>query len=48
MSVAADGYPYLTANQLHRQPRYHDGVDLRQASYALFCFPVDGTPVRLA
>lgn len=31
MSLAGDGYLCVTANQLHRQPRYHDGVDRRQA-----------------
>jgi hypothetical protein len=27
MSVAADGYLYVTANQLHRQPAYREGKD---------------------
>ena len=25
MSLAGDGYLYFTANQLHRQPSYHNG-----------------------
>lgn len=48
MSLAPDGYLYVTTNQLHRQPRYHVGVNLRRAPYALFRFPVDATPVRLS
>lgn len=47
MALAADGFLYFTANQLHRQPRYHYGQDLRQPPYALFRFPVDAEPVRL-
>lgn len=48
MSLAADGHLYFTANQLHRQPRYHNGADLRQPPYALFRFPIDAKPVRLS
>jgi sugar lactone lactonase YvrE len=47
LSVADDGL-YVTANQLHRQPNYHDGKDLRQKPYSLFRVKVDGKPVRLA
>ncbi|MFN8589853.1 MAG: L-dopachrome tautomerase-related protein [Thermomicrobiales bacterium] len=47
MAVANDAYLYFTANQLHRQPRYHDGQDLRQPPYALFRYPVNTAPVRL-
>lgn len=36
MSVAADGYLYVTANQLHRQAQYQGGEDGRQKPYALF------------
>jgi sugar lactone lactonase YvrE len=46
LSVADDGL-YLTANQLHRQPNYHDGKDLRQKPYGLFRVKIDGKPVRL-
>lgn len=41
------GYLYFTANQLHRQPRFHDGRDEREKPYLLFRVPVDGTPVSL-
>ena len=36
MSVAADGYLYVTANQLHRQAKYQGGEDLRVYPYYLF------------
>ena len=47
MSVA-DGYLYVTANQLHRQPTMHNGQDLREKPYQLFRFKVDARPVRLS
>src|SRR3954447_19129649 len=47
MSVAADGYVYVTANQLHRQARYQGGTDRRQRPYGLFRVPIDAGPVRL-
>lgn len=47
MAVAADGYLYFTANELHRQKGYNDGRDLRQKPYRLFRVKIDGTPVRL-
>lgn len=47
MSLADDGYLYVTANQLHRQPSMHDGKDLRVKPYALFRVKVDAKPVRL-
>ncbi len=47
LSVADDGYLYFTANQLHRQPDYHDGKDLREKPYSLFRVKIDGTPVML-
>lgn len=45
MSVAADGYLYFTANQLHRQARYHEGQDLRRKPYTLFRVRIDAQPV---
>lgn len=36
LSVAANGYLYITANQLHRQPGYHFGRDQRVKPYMLF------------
>ena len=47
MSLAGDGYLYVTANQLHRQPSLHGGDDLRQKPYSLFRIKVDASPVRL-
>jgi sugar lactone lactonase YvrE len=47
MSVAADGYLYFTANQLHRQKNYQGGKDLREKPYALFRIKIDGGPVLL-
>lgn len=47
LSVATNGYLYFTANQLHRQPDYHNGKDLRQKPYSLFRIKIDASPVRL-
>ncbi|WNB87273.1 L-dopachrome tautomerase-related protein [Cellulomonas sp. ATA003] len=44
----ADGYLYVTANQLHRQATYRAGRDERVKPYALFRTPIDAGPVRLA
>jgi sugar lactone lactonase YvrE len=47
LSVAADGYLYFTANQLHRQAMFHDGQDQRQKPYTLFRVKIDAGPVLL-
>ena len=47
LSLAADGYLYFTANQLHRQPGFHEGQDLRKTPYLLYRVKVDRQPVRL-
>ena len=47
MSLSDNGYLYVTANQLHRQPSMHNGKDLRQKPYQLFRTKVDARPVRL-
>ncbi|MBD1914001.1 MULTISPECIES: L-dopachrome tautomerase-related protein [unclassified Leptolyngbya] len=47
MSVAADGYLYVTANQLHRQAKYQKGEDLRQKPYTLFRVRINAQPVLL-
>lgn len=47
LSMAADGYLYVTANQLHRQAKYQKGKDLRQKPYTLFRVPIDARPVLL-
>ena len=31
---------YFTSNQLHRQPQFHDGQDMREQPYVLFGFPI--------
>jgi sugar lactone lactonase YvrE len=46
MSVA-DGYLYVTANQLYRQDKYQRGKDLRRYPYSLFRVAIDAGPVRL-
>jgi sugar lactone lactonase YvrE len=47
LSVAKDGYLYVTANQLHRQARYQKGKDLRRKPYTLFRIRIDAQPVLL-
>ncbi|HEU4483702.1 MAG TPA: L-dopachrome tautomerase-related protein [Nitrososphaeraceae archaeon] len=47
LSVALDGYLYVTANQLHRQARYQKGHDLRRKPYTLFRVHIDTLPVLL-
>ena len=47
LSVAADGYLYFTANQLHRQARFQNGKDLRQKPYSLFRVKIDAQPIAL-
>ena len=47
MSLAADVYLYVTANQLHRQPTMHNGQDGRIEPYSLFRLKVDAQPVLL-
>ena len=47
LSLAANGYLYVTANQLHRQARYHKGSDLRCKPYTLFRVRINAQPVLL-
>jgi sugar lactone lactonase YvrE len=47
MSIGTDGFLYVTANQLHRQPTYQGGVDRRQRPYLLFRTRIDAGPVLL-
>jgi len=47
MSVAEDGYLYVTANQLHRQATYQRGQDHRRYPYQLFRVHIGAGPVRL-
>jgi sugar lactone lactonase YvrE len=41
LSLAADGFMYVTANQIGRQARFQ-GKDMRQKPYVVFRFKVDG------
>jgi sugar lactone lactonase YvrE len=47
LSLASDGYLYVTANQLHRQARFHNGSDMRKKPYTLFRIKVNAKPVFL-
>jgi sugar lactone lactonase YvrE len=47
LSLASDGYLYVTANQLHRQARFHNGRDMRRKPYILFRIKVNTKPVLL-
>jgi sugar lactone lactonase YvrE len=47
LSVAADGYLYFTANQLHRQKVFNQGKDLREKPYVLFRTKINAKPVML-
>ncbi|MGE5611915.1 MAG: L-dopachrome tautomerase-related protein [Bacillota bacterium] len=47
LSLATDGYLYFTANQLHRQAKFHEGKDQRQKPYYLFRVRVGAKPVLL-
>ena len=40
-SIGPDQYLYVIVNQLHRQPRFHYGKDLRQKPYSLLRLKVD-------
>lgn len=44
MAFGPDGALYFTANQLHRQPAYNNGQDLRKQPYVVFrVFPEGGS-----
>ena len=47
LSVAADGYLYVTANQFYRAPGFRRGKDERRKPYALFRTRIDAGPVAL-
>ena len=47
LSLSTDGYLYITANQLHRQARFHRGQDLRKKPYTLFRIQTGAKPVLL-
>ncbi|MGP3961044.1 L-dopachrome tautomerase-related protein [Nonomuraea sp. 3N208] len=47
LSVASDRLLYAIANQLNRQPDFHESHDLRRKPYLLLRVPIDAGPVRL-
>lgn len=47
LELAADGYLYVTVNQLERQPAFHQGQDMRKPPFGLFRMKAPGTPIRL-
>ena len=47
IAISADGYLYVTANQLYRQPAFRGGKDERRRPYALFRTRIDAGPVTL-
>ncbi|RIV41592.1 gluconolaconase [Micromonospora radicis] len=47
LSVATDRHLYVIANQVHRQPPFNGGRDLRRKPYALFRTRIDAGPVLL-
>ncbi|WP_038019699.1 L-dopachrome tautomerase-related protein [Synechococcus sp. PCC 7335] len=47
LSLASNGYLYFISNQLHRQPGFNYGEDMRQKPYALYRVRTDAEPVRL-
>ncbi|MFI1358221.1 hypothetical protein ACH4TV_32270 [Streptomyces sp. NPDC020898] len=48
LAIASDRHLYATANQVNRQPLFHEGKDLRRKPYLLVRLPIDAGPVRLA
>jgi sugar lactone lactonase YvrE len=47
LCLARDGRLYITASQLHRQPSFHEGRDLRQRPFRLFAIDVNERPAAL-
>jgi sugar lactone lactonase YvrE len=47
LALAGDGHLYVIANQLHRQPVFQNGSDLRVKPYLLLRLKTDGRPVVL-
>ncbi|MBS7456955.1 SMP-30/gluconolactonase/LRE family protein [Coralloluteibacterium stylophorae] len=44
LAIGPDGWLYFTANQLHRQPGFQGGSDLRRRPYSLFRVRIDAAP----
>jgi sugar lactone lactonase YvrE len=47
LSLAADGYLYLSVNQLPRSPLFNNGADERVPPYRIIRTRVPGAPIRL-
>jgi sugar lactone lactonase YvrE len=47
LSLAKDGYLYITSNQLHRQAKFHGGQDRRVRPFYLYRIKVNAKPVTL-
>ncbi|HEX8914688.1 MAG TPA: L-dopachrome tautomerase-related protein [Humisphaera sp.] len=45
LSIGADGYLYVSATQLHRQRKYHNGEDRRQRPFTFYKVKAGATPV---
>ena len=48
LAVDSQGQVYVIANQLNRQPRFHEGRDMRKQPYALFRFKTDERERKVA
>lgn len=46
-AIGPDGWLYVTANQLHRQPAFNQGADLRKRPFVIFRTRIDAGPVLL-
>jgi sugar lactone lactonase YvrE len=44
LSIGPDGYLYFTANQLHRQADYRNGIDQREKPYSLLRVNINAAP----
>ena len=44
MSIGKDGYLYVTVNQVHRQPNFNRGIDMRNKPYLLLKIKIDKEP----
>ena len=42
MAWGPDGYLYVTASQIHRMPKYHDGKDLQDGPFRVFRLKLGG------
>ena len=47
LTISSDGWLYVTANQFHRRPGYHAGLDRRTQPYRLLRIFIDAEPPRL-